>query len=122
GNRLVVNGQLASTTSGELISISLGFCDVFGQVMVGSGAQIATTALLNLATDGALVGAPTGTYSSSKDITGNTTSSARTRQGGTYSLTGGSGALPPQLLEVMGEDRGAVTNGYLDNFARGRLS
>src|SRR5207248_386674 len=71
---------------------------------------------------GALVVAATGTFQSTKNITGNTTSSARTRQGGTYSLTGGSGALPPLLLEAMSQDRGAVTDGYRDNFPLGRLS
>src|SRR5262249_4649294 len=119
----------AAHTNSGIITVSGGNFTV-GQA--GTGQTLTNTRVLDVAGDGTLTlattsvtnngagvltGHPAGTFAISGNLVGSTSNAERFAPQGTLRFTGPGSSVNPQLLEVLGADRGNVSTGFTDNFA-----
>jgi RHS repeat-associated protein len=71
---------------------------------------------------GILTGHSAGAFAISGPLVGQTSNADLFAPAGTIRFTGPGSAGSPQLLEVLGEDRGDAASGFTDNFAIGTLT
>jgi hypothetical protein len=104
-SRLVLKGPLGATTTSKTINLNVSNIDLFGQITVGSGANLRLSGTLNIQPAGSLVTGGTGQLLVSKSINNNATNPGRGRSGGIAQYIGGT-SVAPLTIEMAGEDRG----------------
>ena len=120
GAKLNLQGPFSATTGTS--NVNLSQVNVSGAFHVGGTATLSMVGQLDLSSLGSLNVAAAARLLASGPVIGGTKNGTRSRSTGYLLATGGAGAAPAQVLEVMSADRGATTEGYKDNFALGRLN
>jgi RHS repeat-associated protein len=133
-NALTINKSSADHSNSGTINITGGNLTVSQS---GTTPSFTNTGVIDVAVDrtftisaggltnngsGILTGHPAGSFAISGNLVGQTSNADRFAPLGTVRLTGPGSAANPQLLEVLGQDRGSGAPGFTNNFVLGTLT
>ena len=109
--------------SGVTTNIIAGPLAILGEVIAPDNATIALTGTINVNGLGILSSSSAGTIKVGGNLLGTTQNTSQWNLGGTLLLSSATGTSnPPQLVEAMSADLGAIQAGFENNFAFGTLS
>ena len=118
-----ISASLGFTISGGTSTVQTGTLVDQGNLSVQAGATLNIEAGLSVNGSGILTTAPGSTIEISGNLLGTTQNADDFNPQGTVELDSGTGTSnPPQELEAMSADLGAVQAGFVDNFAYGTIS
>ncbi|MFI5460129.1 MAG: RHS repeat-associated core domain-containing protein [Isosphaerales bacterium] len=117
-----ISPSLGLTISGGTITVQTGTLVDEGNLSVQAGATLNIEGGLSVNGSGILTSAPGSTIEVSGNLLGNTQNADDFNPQGTVELVSGTGtSKPPQELEAMSADLGAVQAGFVNNFAYGTI-
>ena len=118
-----ISSSLGFTISGGTSTVQTGTLLDEGDLGVDSGATLNIEAGLSVDGSGILTSAPGSTIEVGGDLLGTTQNADDFNPQGTVAFDSGAGTSnPPQLLEAMSVDMGAVQSGFVNNFSYGQIS
>ncbi len=118
-----ISPSLGLTISGGTSTVQTGTLVDEGNLSVQAGATLNIEGALSVNGSGILTTAPGSTIEISGDLLGTTQNADDFNPQGTVELDSGTGTSnPPQELEAMSADLGAVQAGFVNNFAYGTIS
>ena len=118
-----ISSSLGFTITGGTSNVQTGTLLDEGNLGVQPGATLNIEGGLSVDGAGILTSAPGSTIALTGDLAGTTQNADDFNPQGTVEFDGGGGTSnPPQLLEAMSVDMGAVQSGFVNNFAYGTIS
>ena len=118
-----LSASLGLSISGGTSTFQIGTLADQGNLGVQAGATLNIEGGFSLNGSGILTTAPGSTIEVSGNLLGTTKNADDFQPQGTVAFDSGTGTTsPPQLLEAMSVDLGAVQAGFVDNFAYGTIS
>ena len=118
-----ISSSLGFTISGGTSTVQAGTLLDEGVLSVQSVSTLNIVGGLSVDGSGILTGEPGSTIALSGDLLGTTQNADDFNPQGTVEFDSAAGTSnPPQLLEAMSDDMGAVQSGFVNNFAYGTIS
>ena len=122
---VVINGTLATSTSGGLITLGNGgstnSLSGFNAITASNGATVKILESLQINGSAIVTVSPNSSLTVSGNLLGTTQNPALFKPQGTVTLNGSGTSAAPQLLEAMSADLGSGPAGFTNNFAYGTL-